>query len=599
MLHFGMNMPFILMMFYGSLMIVFVLLFRILLKKKLPKFVFPILWCVVLVRLLVPFSLSSPLSIKVSGNSPLSSAVEIINAFGANIADTVVTTYNEAVAEDISAGTAPITGPVKNLVISNSKLNTTSQTALKKDRGSIDSTTETASTTTAIEDFIYESPETAITAGTGTETSMVTYDYLAAYAEDSGIPYVFRRFPLQAVYCIGLLLTLGMLLFQKYRYSLRLKNSLLIEHNETINTLLREMDMGHILVFTNDEIASPLTCGLLAPRIYLPTRMDFQNRELLRHILMHETMHIRHKDNLVKTFMLAALVLNWFNPLVWLMAKCLAADLETACDEAVLKHCQDEDERQNYAYSLLAMAITGNRTALLYSAFSKTEVEKRIQSILHYRKASAILFTAALSFMTCSTVAFATCAQAPFSPYLTSTCASDGSRWGVKVYTTRDLTLGKDAQKRAEDIVFRILRTDNDSDPIRMDEEMRTALSDEFHVEKSAFRTDFFLCLSEEELKQEYAQWELVREESGFYQYKGEPVRIFADKMIGRYHSRSEGVIDVTVERDRFGYITEVRTQRAGDNDYDRHTEQLERNRAYSSASGLSNDEATAIEYVQ
>ncbi|MDE7132753.1 MAG: M56 family metallopeptidase [Lachnospiraceae bacterium] len=580
MLHFGMNMPFILMMFYGSVMILIVLLFRTLLKKKLPKFVFPILWCVVLVRLLVPISLSSPLSIKVSGDSPLSSAVEIINAFGANIADTVITTYNEAVTEDITAGTASVTEPVKNLVISNSKLNTASQT-------------------TAIEDFIYESPQTSITAGTGTETSMVAYDYLNAYAEDSGLLYVFRRFSLQAVYCIGFLLTLGILLFQKYRYSLRLKNSLLIEHNETINALLREMDMGHILVFTNDEIASPLTCGLLAPRIYLPTRMDFQNRELLRHILMHETMHIRHKDNLVKTFMLTALVLNWFNPLVWLMAKYLAADLETACDEAVLKHCQDEDERKSYAFSLLAMAITGSRTALLYSAFSKTEVEKRIQSILHYRKASAILLIAAVAFMTCSTVAFATCAQAPFSPYLTSTCASDGSRWGVKVYTTRDLTLGKDAQKRAEDIVFNVLRTDNDSDPIRMDEEMRTALSDEFHVEKSAFRTDFFLCLNDEELIQEYAQWELVRDESGFYQYKGESVRIFADKMIGRYHSRSEGVVDVTVERDRFGYITEVRTQRAGDEDYDRHTEQYERNRTYPSVAGLSNDEATAIEYAQ
>lgn len=140
---------------------------------------------------------------------------------------------------------------------------------------------------------------------------------------------------------------------------MRLKNRLLIEHNETINTLLRDMDMGHILVFSNDEIASPLTCGLLRPRIYLPTRMDFGNRELLRHILMHETMHIKHRDNWIKTFMLAALCLNWFNPLVWFMAKCLVSDLETACDEAVLKHCPDEDERKDYAFSLLAMAVTG------------------------------------------------------------------------------------------------------------------------------------------------------------------------------------------------------------------------------------------------
>ena len=65
MLHFRMNMPFALMALYGSLMIVIVLLFRALLRDKLPKFVFPILWCVILVRLLVPFSLSSPLSLKV------------------------------------------------------------------------------------------------------------------------------------------------------------------------------------------------------------------------------------------------------------------------------------------------------------------------------------------------------------------------------------------------------------------------------------------------------------------------------------------------------------------------------------------------------
>ena len=65
MLHFRMNMPFFLMAFYGSIMIVVVLLLRALLKNKLPKFVFPVLWGVVLVRLLVPFSLSSPLSLPV------------------------------------------------------------------------------------------------------------------------------------------------------------------------------------------------------------------------------------------------------------------------------------------------------------------------------------------------------------------------------------------------------------------------------------------------------------------------------------------------------------------------------------------------------
>ena len=65
MLHFGMNMPFYYMALYGSIMIVIVLLLRAFLKERLPKFVFPVLWGVVLLRLLVPFSVSSPLSLPV------------------------------------------------------------------------------------------------------------------------------------------------------------------------------------------------------------------------------------------------------------------------------------------------------------------------------------------------------------------------------------------------------------------------------------------------------------------------------------------------------------------------------------------------------
>ena len=65
MIHFTMNMPFSLMVFYGSIMIIVVLILRALLKNHLPKFVFPIFWGIILLRLLIPFSLSSPLSMKV------------------------------------------------------------------------------------------------------------------------------------------------------------------------------------------------------------------------------------------------------------------------------------------------------------------------------------------------------------------------------------------------------------------------------------------------------------------------------------------------------------------------------------------------------
>lgn len=504
MLHFRMNMPFYYMALYGNIMIAVVLLLRLLLKNRLPKFVFPVLWGLVLIRFLVPFSLSSPLSMKVPDIS---------------FPNLAFSTAVQSVAQD------------------------------------------------------YSVEEGLIAAGSSasSEISMTTAEQVNGFCLNP-------RFLLPAAYFLGLLITTGILCYQKYRYSQKLRNRLLIEHNETINAILREMGMGHILVFTNDEIASPLVCGLLSPRIYLPTRMNFQDTVLLRHILIHETMHIRHRDNWVKTAMLIVLCLNWYNPLVWLMSRCLSSDLEAACDAAVLQ-TYDEDQRKSYAFSLLAMAITGNRPTLLYSAFSKTEVEKRIKGVLNYKKATALVSVFATLFMICGTVAFATGGQAPFSSYLVGFCASSASRWGVRVEITRDISLGENPQTRAENVIFDILAEDETNDSRLLEDKIKSALADEFGVEKAAFVLDFGLCLSDKEMEREYAEWGLTRDEDDSLIYQGEKVRTFADEILGRYESREEGDADITVQRDRFGQITSVTALHQGDSAFDRRTREIEQTR--------------------
>lgn len=525
-----MNMPFYLMVFYGSIMIFIVLMLRGLLKNKLPKFVFPILWGVILLRLLVPFSLSSPLSMKVpefAQDNPFETAFA----------------QDTAISEDIPA-------------------ETTYQEVLF-------SPSAEPGTATEIE-------QEAVAEETSFSISYSDYRLQYLYA-----PLVLF------IYFIGMLVTVGILLVQKHRYSMHLKAALLVEHNETINTLLREMDMGHILVFTSDTIASPLVCGLLAPRIYLPTRMDFGNTQLLRHILCHETMHIRRKDNWLKSIMLITLCIHWFNPLVWLMSKYLSSDLEMACDEAVLRMYDHKDNaeetKKNYALSLLAMAISGSRPTLLYSAFSKTEVEKRIQNILHYQKASALLLAFSICLVLSGSVVLATGGQAPFYPDLTSFCASDSCRWGVRVSLTRDALLGKDAQNRAERLVFEIMRTDTTNDPDILEEQIITALSNEFHVEKKAFTLDISLCVDNEELFAEYEKWGLVLKDKGnplSLLYNGEAIRTYYDRMIGRSISQPEGAgtVDITVERNRLGEIIAVNAFHEGDDAFDRRTEERYQN---------------------
>ncbi len=561
MLNLKLNMPFYLMVFYGSIMISAVLVLRGLLKNRLPKFVFPALWSVILLRLLVPFSLSSPLSLAVPGFALDSSFVT-----ADNMIQTAILTEGSAIAEEL-----PSAAPHNEASYNEASYSEVDYSTSAKPR-----------TTDVIEAEAAVSEEAFCISYSGNALQFIQSIYA---------PLVLF------VYFAGALATAGILLAQRYRYTRQLHSSLLVEHNETINTLLREMDMGHILVFTNDVIASPLVCGLLAPRIYLPARMDFGNTELLRHIICHETMHIRRRDNWIKCIMLITLCIHWFNPLVWIMSRYLAADLETACDEAVLRLYDRgdnaEETKKSYAFSLLAMAISGSRPTLLYSAFSRTEVEKRIQNILHYHKASTLLLAFSVCLVLSGSVVLATSGQAPFYPDLTAYCSSDSCRWGVRASLTRDALLGQDAQNRAENVIFDIMRADTTNDPDILEKQIIAALADEFHVEKNAFTLDISLCLSSEELYAEYEKWGLVRKDEQndmTLLYNGETIRTYSDKMIGRYMSQPEGTYDITVERNRLGEIVAVSAFREGDDVYDRRTQELQQSsQRYATHGGMVN----------
>lgn len=560
MLHFRMTMPLYLMMISGSILLLIVLLLRSLLKKRLPGYVFPILWGLVLVRFLVPFSLSSPLSLKIS-SYPALLQVETSNvsAFAESssyetssdiIEDTHTiesgagnTSVTDAYTGDSIIG-VPATENADDIMENTVITNIPTGSIVAEESAASDT-----SGTPVIASYTYQGTDESITLSHRLSDTL-PYLYKSSFAHHLWL----------TIYLLGIAVTAGILLLQKYRYAKKLRNSLLIEHNETINSILREMNMAHNLVFSNDEIASPLVCGLLVPRIYLPTRMDFGNMELLRNILAHETMHIRRRDNWIKAVMLLTLCLNWFNPLVWLMARCLSSDLETACDEAVLRACQDEDARKNYAFSLLSMAVTAARSSLLYSAFSKTEVEKRIQCTLRYKKASALVLSAVALLLVNSTVVFATGIQAPFDTYLSSTCyyGGDDSRWAFKVFLTRDIALGDNPGKRANDIVLDILEADDTGDPELISEQIKAALAKEFHVEKGAFDPTWTLCLDEDTETKEYAAWELTRDENGIFCYQGESVHSFTDEMNRSYQSGMGGTLDIVVQRNRLGLISSV-----------------------------------------
>lgn len=549
MLRFGMNMPLLLMMIYGSSLIGVVLAIRALLKKRMPKFVFPVLWALVMVRFLVPLSLSTPISVLPGADMRENSWLQFFSPGFGNI---------DSYAESTGVQQDSIYSGTRDPGHSQTLSETVPQTEDGKER---------AESSMAVVEEAHDAAQ-----GRGEPSTGV---HLMQY----GFRMPEWRLLLFAIWLGGMAAVAGVLIWQKFCYSQKLKNRLLIEHNETVNGILRGMGMGHVLVFTNDEIASPLVCGLVSPRIYLPTRMDFQNKELLSHVLAHECMHIKRRDNWMKAAMLLVLCVNWFNPLVWIMSKFLSADLEAACDGAVLQYYQG-DERKSYAASLLAMAVTGNRTTLLYSAFSRTEVERRIKNVLAYKRMSVMAMLLSVLLLGSSMVVFAAGCRAPFSEDLSSFCFSSNLRWGVRATLSRDIVSGEKARERADNVILDILKADTTKDPQILEEQIKAGLAEEFGVEKGAFIIDFSLLLEEEERNAEYESWGLTRGEDGFFLYKGERVRTFADEVLGFWQSTEEGAADVQIQRDRFGYIISVSALHQGDEEYDRRTREIERNRS-------------------
>lgn len=144
------------------------------------------------------------------------------------------------------------------------------------------------------------------------------------------------------------------------------------------------------------KVTSPMMTGIFSPVVLLP-REDY-DEETLRFILRHELVHLKRRDILYKQLMLLATAVNWFNPLVWLMAREANKDIEISCDDAVVRHMSKEQRRQ-YAEAILSCIQTGmGGVPALTTHFygGKKTLKKRFQNLFDLRRKRAGLAALAI-----------------------------------------------------------------------------------------------------------------------------------------------------------------------------------------------------------
>ena len=306
----------------ASISIILTLLFRPLLKKC-PSFIRCILWCVILLRLLLPFTIDS-------GVFTMQSVPSASDIFA-----------HESVAEpeQPTVSQAP--------VVDESRVPFS------------DSTISAVVPDISVAPPVMEDAVPPVISVPDTEEAAPNVQQVTEMNNVSILSVI------SVVWIVGLALMLLYMAVSSIVLSVKTRNA--IVYDSRIRII--------------NAKTTPFIRGIIRPTIYIPSGLD---KGSWPHIIAHENAHLKRLDHLVKPMAFIALAMHWYNPLVWVAYIMLCKDIEYACDEKAVKPL-NHAERQAYSLSLLSCAA-GKSLAFAHPlAFGKVSVKERIKRIMNYK----------------------------------------------------------------------------------------------------------------------------------------------------------------------------------------------------------------------
>lgn len=319
----------------GSWLILAVIAIRFLFKKRVPKWVNCLLWSFVGIRLILPFTLESAVS--------LAPNREIINI--------------DAVYGEVQPEPAPPVQSEGQTGIGNENNNTQNDTEdnqiIPNGRPVLEFDGEQEYFQSGIE--IFDDRINPVINGTVSSVSPSEENPLHNFLDIAS--------------CIWLAGTVMLFTYAAINYFLlkrRVATAIPYENNAR----------------RCDRINTPFILGVFRPKIYLPFGLSPATEES---VVAHENAHLRRKDHLIKPIAYLILSVYWFNPLMWVAYILLCRDIESACDEKVIKE-MDTKARQAYATALLECSVAKSTIAACPLAFGEIGVKDRVKNTMRYKK---------------------------------------------------------------------------------------------------------------------------------------------------------------------------------------------------------------------
>lgn len=130
-----------------------------------------------------------------------------------------------------------------------------------------------------------------------------------------------------------------------------------------------------------EGISSAFICGVFRPVLVLPADGETDEK-----VLLHELLHLKHRDAVWGVVICLLRCLHWCNPLLWYCANRACNDLEARCDQRVLE-CLEGEDRREYGLILLSMANEkyASTPGTTSAANGGKNIRRRIEAIARFK----------------------------------------------------------------------------------------------------------------------------------------------------------------------------------------------------------------------
>lgn len=306
------------MSIYAAVLIIAILIIRAVAVNKLPKKTFLVLWGIVVIRLLIPFTVTSQLSVYTLANhiQQKSANFQVFGSHKPDAAESVLESSDAAssaendfrfLGETVTNNSiyTPESSIVENQsILENTAVNT-------PDNGN--HTVDFNSNTSDKNDNAASSTNVVNAASAAPSEKDISMEN--AVVQETPPPIRIQSV-LLILWLAGVLISALIFMVPHIRCRLEYRTAVPVG-NEFPNFMIQTGFIRRkVRIKQYDQIKTPFTYGILKPVILLPKEMVKLGNEQLRYVLIHEYIHIRHFDAVLKYIFAFAACIHWFNPLV-------------------------------------------------------------------------------------------------------------------------------------------------------------------------------------------------------------------------------------------------------------------------------------------